>query len=406
MAAALTWIDLTAADRDRVRRVLDLFEEQGTRNELGLATLRDALATALFPGTSTLQTRLRYTLFVPWIYQELARRRIPAEQVEQEARKWEVDLIEPLLSNEDGNGGGLVEGVIGAQSRGALQRLPSSIYWPLLVRWGIFRRSQGQSWFHRRFADLLREAGRTERADDPGVVWSREPVWHPRLPKPPEDFPQSASLALTSEEAAFLQGRILERCRGTALARLASGPSDLPDSGLWNASELRAADDSIGATVELARRFSLHVEGAPLLYNLLLSERFRDIHGGGDERIDEYRSEIDRWAGEEERELPFDPHALWNFTTDRGVRTPWTQRRFVESWSERLATTGLHLVADSTPLRVLIENRERQLKGHRARLSNAARLRDWNGRAGVGRMGFRWFRVRRLLLDLHQGLRA
>ena len=39
--ASLTWLDLTATDRDKVRRVLDMFKEQGTVNELGLSSLRD-----------------------------------------------------------------------------------------------------------------------------------------------------------------------------------------------------------------------------------------------------------------------------------------------------------------------------------------------------------------------------
>ena len=33
MQATLTWIDLTAGDRDRMRRVLDLFNDQGTLDE-------------------------------------------------------------------------------------------------------------------------------------------------------------------------------------------------------------------------------------------------------------------------------------------------------------------------------------------------------------------------------------
>jgi hypothetical protein len=71
MQPQLTWIDLTATDRDKVRRVLDLFKEQGTVDELGLGSLRDVFSNALFPGTSVLHTRLRYVLFIPWIYQEI-----------------------------------------------------------------------------------------------------------------------------------------------------------------------------------------------------------------------------------------------------------------------------------------------------------------------------------------------
>ncbi|TVP74845.1 MAG: hypothetical protein EA353_14930, partial [Puniceicoccaceae bacterium] len=71
MLPQLTWLDLTATDRDKVRRVLDLFNEQGTVDELGLGSLRDVISNALFPGTSVLLTRLRYVLFVPWIYREI-----------------------------------------------------------------------------------------------------------------------------------------------------------------------------------------------------------------------------------------------------------------------------------------------------------------------------------------------
>ncbi len=38
---------------------------------MGLGRLRDALPEALFPGTSTIQTRLLYVLLVPWIYRRL-----------------------------------------------------------------------------------------------------------------------------------------------------------------------------------------------------------------------------------------------------------------------------------------------------------------------------------------------
>ena len=71
MQATLTWLDLTASDRDKMRRVLDLFKEQGTLDELGLGSLRDALSDALFPGTSSIETRLRYVLFIPWLYRRL-----------------------------------------------------------------------------------------------------------------------------------------------------------------------------------------------------------------------------------------------------------------------------------------------------------------------------------------------
>ena len=58
--------------------VVDLFREKGTVDELGLGPIRDAFADRLFPGTSTLQSRTRYWLLIPWLYLQLeAERRVP-----------------------------------------------------------------------------------------------------------------------------------------------------------------------------------------------------------------------------------------------------------------------------------------------------------------------------------------
>ena len=45
--------------------------EQGVRDEVGFLIIHDAYANRFFPGTSVQQTRLRYVLFVPWIYKRL-----------------------------------------------------------------------------------------------------------------------------------------------------------------------------------------------------------------------------------------------------------------------------------------------------------------------------------------------
>ena len=44
-------------------------------------------ADAFFPGTSTIQTRARYFLFVSWVYRELEKKRVPSEKVRDRARR-------------------------------------------------------------------------------------------------------------------------------------------------------------------------------------------------------------------------------------------------------------------------------------------------------------------------------
>ena len=403
MQATLTWIDLTAGDRDRMRRVLDLFNEQGTLDEMGLGSLRDALSDTLFPGTSYIHTRLRYVLFIPWLYQRLEQRRIRAADVARVARRAEVDLIAPLEENPDS------EGIIGVRARHTLARLPSSVYWSALTRWGIFICEQSQGWYHAHFDTLVDGRGATGRADDPGVVWSREPHWHPRLPEAPGPFPGEASFGLTEEEADFLRGRLEERCAGTLLAWLAGKGSDAPAKQLWDDPAALSAPAGIRADLELARRFSLHVEGMPLLYNLIVAEHRREVldEEGDESSIEHYRAGLVEWAAREAAEdYRLEPDTLWELVVRRGRRIPSPQRSFIETWSRRIAELAPDSVADDARLRTLIADRELRLKGPRARLANRNRLMDWSPGVGVGRMDFRWVRVRQLLTDLHRGLAA
>ena len=87
-----------------MQRAIALFQEADTVDELGVGTIRDAFADELFPGTSTIQTRLRYFLIVPWVYRGIERSKVPAVQARERARKAELALIDPLLEAEDNAG--------------------------------------------------------------------------------------------------------------------------------------------------------------------------------------------------------------------------------------------------------------------------------------------------------------
>src|SRR5580698_206809 len=151
MQPTLAWLDFNSAEREPTQRVLALFEERDTRDELGLGGIRDSFADHFFPGTSTIQTRLRYLFFIPWIYQDLEKRRTPSREVAARARKLELDLTEPLLQAHGGDAG-----VFGRVARERLKRLPSSVYWAALRQYDICRYQGGREDFHRDFESLWR----------------------------------------------------------------------------------------------------------------------------------------------------------------------------------------------------------------------------------------------------------
>ena len=65
------WLDYSERERRKMLDVVDLFREHDTRDELGIGSVRDTFADLFFPGTSTIMTRARYFLLVPWTYQRL-----------------------------------------------------------------------------------------------------------------------------------------------------------------------------------------------------------------------------------------------------------------------------------------------------------------------------------------------
>ena len=73
--SSFTWLDYSEHERRKILDVIDLFREKDTRDELGVGSVRDSFADAFFPGTSTIMTRARYFLIVPWIFQLLENRK-------------------------------------------------------------------------------------------------------------------------------------------------------------------------------------------------------------------------------------------------------------------------------------------------------------------------------------------
>lgn len=77
--------------------MLRLFEDTDTVDDLGIGTVRDSISNSLFPGTSVIQTRARYFLFVPWLFRR-AEQRHP-QQLVAKATDMERSLIEALRAD-------------------------------------------------------------------------------------------------------------------------------------------------------------------------------------------------------------------------------------------------------------------------------------------------------------------
>ena len=130
--STLSWLDSSEHERRTVLQLVSALNETGTLDELGIGSIRDTFSDVLFPGTSTIQTRGRYFLFVPWIMQM-----VEASSTSNHANhaRWlQLQLRKALAESHPTE-----PGVIGREAGAALQRWPHDIYWLGTAKWVIRR---------------------------------------------------------------------------------------------------------------------------------------------------------------------------------------------------------------------------------------------------------------------------
>lgn len=403
MASTLAWLDHDQNAQEATLRLLALFKEKESRDELGVGTIRDSFADQLFPGTSTIQTRLRYMLFVPWMYQSLEDKRIPAENFARIADQQERVLISKLLESHD------LAGAFGKRSGENVKRLPASVYWSGLGRWGIRLIGDSQDRYHQNVDDLYRirdtltarENSERDRGDDVDTERRKATLsWHSSLPPRPAAFPHNANFHLTREEASFLCDRIRIACPDSLLAILAHREQSADVSAPWAHPDYATFPYTIRELLTHARLFSDIIYGASLSYNLQLARKI-----GATTLIEAHETHFDEWIAA----LPlaeiksWDITRFWQRVEQHGDVISLKTRAFVEHLIRHIQRSPQTLINDEQAL-TLVRQREIDLKGARSRFKNQRALEQWGGYAGMGKLTYRWNTAKTFLNDLAQGL--
>lgn len=384
----IAWLDTSAEEERRMRELVALFSEPGTLDNLGIGQIRDGLADLMFPGISTVQTRARYLVLIPWTFQRAALRKSGAALVKAADREQREML---LALREAGHTQGLIGRVAGA----AVRVLPSTIYWNALQTYRILRDDTRPQ--------HLPQSRNAEAIDDEmhdTSPWSTLPL--------PESFPTDVTeqgFDLSVAEANWLRERIVVTCDGSMLAHLLSQPTmpDLDVDYLWDL-DLESAPQELHDLVEDTELFSLALHGASLLYNLMVSEAYeRHELTSVEAPAQRYRSELSQWSEQywnHSLAPKWDRSRLWSRFPAISPRT----RQFVESWIVGINDLGAGTPADSVDLRKLVSDREFQNKGAQSRLTNEKQLRLWQGASGASRLQFRWPQASQILSDISEGL--
>lgn len=401
MASSLTWLDHDSAARERSHRLLEMFQESDTRDELGISAIRDAIADQLFPGTSVIQTRLRYALLVPWLFIQLEDRLVPSVKFAKEAREEELRLNERLAKTDEKH-------VFGRSAGRELQRLASSVYWAGLGNWGIRAYRGTQQEYFRRIDSIYEARSRRQRKDDGDWLDpNRGVTWHPALRElMPETSLDDVDLKLSRDEASFVREQWKKHHGESLLAWLGydtnSLTGDLHAEAPWLHPRQADFPHGMRTLVEHGRHFSNLVAGAALIYNLRLCE----VDGRQDD-AERYRDQVASWAVRVPASglLSWDVDGFWSCVEGRGHTITARTRNFVAEWL-RIVADVKGQVVDSKQARALVERREQDMKGPRSRFTNLAARAKWRGASGLVPLTYRWGITKTFLDDLSAGLRT
>jgi hypothetical protein len=400
LVSAVRWLDFSEAQQRQIRETLKGFEDKETVDDLGFGTIRDAISNGLFPGTSIIQTRARYFLFIPWIFMEAQRK--PAQMLGK-AGDMERKLIAAL------NAHGEDDGVIGKNKGKDLKTLPSAIYWAGLQTFGIFLKKGMTIRLYGRAVTRAHESAAYE-----GEYSGSDSRYWLDLPSPPERFFkfEEASLDMTREEAEWLAERFIstrqtltrESLLSELVKKIQNGHAiDLDCFYFWEGEFGDDIDPFLKDLISHAQRFSLFAHGASLIYNAMIVEALRAEIDEPKSNYD-YEVELQKWTREADAldliSWCLNIDRFWDCLLDMQVVINPKTKTFVNDLARMMIVHGVQAFSTSSDVRERVKRREIEHKRGQARFNNGARLRAYGGEAGANRMPFRWFLVKRLLADL------
>ena len=389
--------------------VLDMLKPEGVVDELGIGSIRDALADEMFPGISTIQTRAKYFFIVPYLlydYQRLSsaqQKKISPDKY-LEKREYEVmwKLAEQYKDKKE-------TGVIGITKRKPekIMRRPSAIYWNGLAVFDLIRHGRlgVNSFLQSRagVADSLAAEppqGDDSPRDDVDVEFTNR--FQLKLPYD-QNWLENLSLDLTPSEARLLSDRIRATGKECLISSLAESKERF--KVLENAATFsdfarimvsrKLLSPEIQSRVVLAHDFSEVMFGAHCAYNCILQKQKFSLSTFEDNWSDWRKtlrtSMLDYNGFDMDEAISLAPNLRSH--TSQFVSDWWG---FAKSSSQPLQKRD-----------ALVESQEFNTKRHKARIRQN-RLDDvsegkW---IGLSRLDYRMYQVRTILKDVFTGLKG
>jgi len=385
------FIDFSKEERTKILSTLKLLGDQTALDELGIGVVRDAYADLLFPGISTLQTRAKYFVLIPYLFSMAEALAAKGKLCSgQEMLQWLHQAEDRLVPTLVANSGAGELGIIGStalKQKRSVKMKPSGIYWSGLRSLGILRTEKitlplacaltVRRAKKRRETELKTDG---ESYDDLTAADTGETLF---LPLHPEYDPEKeASIDLTKKEAEFLEDCITRSfwTRNSMLSFLLK--EKLICESFFDIPEDLLPRD-LKRDYQLARGFARFIYGAHIRYNVIYS-------GYTDEAME---AEFHAWR----RDFFNEPFALEPILAriSCNPQLAWFCSRFLECAKKN----------DLAAMDELVVNRELSVKGERAKLRKTNEYRYDPGRPiHAYYLDFRFGRASVIIQDILNGL--
>ena len=372
--------------------MIHLLDEPGAVDELGIGAVRDAFADYFFPGTSTVQTRAKYFLIVPYVLLEAGKGRYGSDlnnilrKIDNEERNCRDILIK---TSNDGVIGSLVP-------KSWVLRTPSNIYWNGIKRLGIFKEDLSvKEYVHqtiiqrnlktaKEYGNREKDAEENEKDDiDAGDItsiqfWSLGNTYH-------SNWRDNLTIDLLPEEAAFLKSQIITNQRESLFAFILKNNISLDKYGTFGAlSEAikNIVDPELRYMMGLANDFNNLVSIITTRYNLI-------VFAGENKRA---RDKWDVLSKDLKRRCDVDLKAIYNRLSIRNGKL----KTFLLN-AQQAIREGDIKAADS-----LITSREIYLKDRKR--AKTCRVGEYNEQSvrwiGIDILDYRYTPAKRIIKDI------
>ena len=391
------WIDFSKEERNKMVSILRLLDGHNALDEIGIGGVRDAFSDKLFPGISVLQTKAKYFVLVPYLFdiasqeQDKKGKFKTNRDVLRFINDKETELARTLMKNSAGQ-----QGIIGSRSGGDVKQKPSQIYWngmrtsEILLHPSFSLDMACQTVLARNKTKQqikIKVEDKNSGADDKDNCRDGHVIFSPIVPT--YNVLQDAHIELTKDEADYLFDHFTKSAamKGTLMEYMLRHPEMVRDYTRFsdiNPEVLKNSDGDLYDRVRLARQFADFIYGAHLLYNIV----FADGCNYEDDKVlsvkKEYQNYLEKYNAPDLNEI-----------IDMAQPDASTII-FLRKWAEGISTDN------QKALRQLIVDRECQVKPRRNKLNRPDAV-QFTEPIHFYKLSYRYDTARTIMNDILEG---